>query len=68
MRKAGLSELSSTNMLIILLVIGLVFLCQAISQQAEKVAALISQAVSTAPQDTTIQLMPNRTNVLGRDR
>lgn len=65
MRKAGLSELSSTNMLIILLVIGLVFLCQAISQQAEKVAALISKAVSTAPQDTTIELMPNRTNGTG---
>jgi len=47
MRRAGLSELSSTNMLVVFILIGLVFLAQAISQQVQKVAELLSQAEET---------------------
>ena len=47
MRRAGLSELSSTNVLVVFILIGLVFLAQAISQQIQKVAELLSQAEDT---------------------
>jgi hypothetical protein len=47
MRRAGLSELSSTNILVVFILIGLVFLAQAISQQIQKVAELLSQAEAT---------------------
>ncbi|MBO3802515.1 MAG: hypothetical protein JTT11_01355 [Candidatus Brockarchaeota archaeon] len=49
MRKAGLSELSSTNMLVVLLIIGLVLLSNALDRQIQKVADLLSQAEATKP-------------------
>jgi hypothetical protein len=49
MRRAGLSELSSTNMLVVLLIIGLIFLSQTLDQQIQKVAELLSQAEATKP-------------------
>jgi len=53
MRSGGLSELSSTNVLVVLLIIGLIFLSQAISQQIQKVADLLLQAEATTPQEAS---------------
>ena len=47
MRRGGLSELSSTNMLAVFLIIGLIFLSQVIGQQIQKVGELLLQAEAT---------------------
>lgn len=51
MRKAGLSELSNTNILVVLLIIGLIFLSQILNQQIQRVIELLSQAEVTKPLD-----------------
>jgi len=53
MRGGGLAELSSTNMLVVFLIIGLIFLSQAISQQIQKVADLLSQAEATTQHEAS---------------
>lgn len=53
MRGGGLTELSSTNMLVVFLIIGLIFLSQAISQQIQNVADLLLQAEATTPYEAS---------------
>jgi len=53
MRRGGLTELSSTSMLVVFLIIGLIFLSQAISQQIQKVADLLLQAEETTPHEAS---------------
>lgn len=60
MRKGGLSELSSTHMLVVFLIIGLIFLSQAISRQIQKVAELLSQAEATIPHEASGPHTQNR--------
>lgn len=61
MRKAGLSELSNTNILVVLLIIGLIFLSQTLDQQIQRVAELLSQAETMKPLDFCPNSIKNST-------
>jgi len=68
MRRAGLSELSSTNMLVVFLLIGLVFLAQVISQQIQKVGELLSQAEATGQGIAQTSHVSDRGSIQEEDR
>jgi len=65
MRRGGLSELSSTNMLAVFLIIGLIFLSQAISRQIQQVTELLLQAEATTPHKASGTHAQNRSITRG---